>query len=87
MGQAVRVGIRARDVSITLEAQQGTSILNILPATIVAMAAAGPAQVVLRLQVGEAFLLARVTRKSAQTLGLTLGRSVFAQIKSVAIVE
>lgn len=93
VGQPVRVGIRARDVSLTLEAQQGTSILNILPVRIAAVADCGPAQVMLRLSVGEGettpgtALLARVTRKSAHALNLVPGRRVFAQVKSVAIVE
>ena len=46
----------------------------------------GPAQVSLRLQVGEDFMLARITRKSAQQLDLKPGSAVFAQIKGVAIV-
>ena len=86
IGQTVRVMVRARDVSLTLEAQQGTSILNILPARVVALADAGPAQVSLRLAVGEDFMLARITRKSAQQLDLKPGSAVFAQVKGVAIV-
>ncbi len=84
-GQPVRVRIAARDVSLTLEPQAGTSILNILPARIDALAPEGPAQDTVRLSVGETPLLARVTRKSVSALGLEPGRTVYAQVKSIAL--
>ncbi len=77
--------IAARDVSLTLEPQAGTSILNILPARIDALAPEGPAQDTVRLSVGETPLLARVTRKSVSALGLEPGRTVYAQVKSIAL--
>jgi molybdate transport system ATP-binding protein len=41
----------------------------------------------LRLVVGERqMLLARITRRSHDQLGLTVGMQVFAQVKSVALV-
>jgi len=43
------------------------------------------AQVMVRLKVGKADLLARVTKKSATVLELALGKAVFAQVKSVAL--
>lgn len=43
------------------------------------------AQVMVRLKAGEADLLARVTRKSAMALELAPGKTVFAQVKSVAL--
>jgi molybdate transport system ATP-binding protein len=85
-GRPVRVRILARDVSITLERQTRTSILNVLPATIESMSPEGPSQVLVRLSAGGAPLLARVTRKSATLLGLRPGSAVYAQVKSVALV-
>ncbi len=84
-GSTARLRIRARDVSLTLSRQRQTSILNIFPATVEALTNEGDAQVTVRLRVGSAPLLSRITRKSATQLGLEPGREVFAQVKSVAL--
>ncbi len=81
----VRIRVQARDVSLTLQRQTGTSIQNILPCTVKAMVADGPGQVVVQLDANGSTLLARVTAKSAAALGLEIGKPVFAQIKGVAI--
>ena len=83
--QPVRLQVLARDVSLTLSHQGQTSILNIFPATVEALAEAGPAHVTVRLLLGNVPLLSRITRKSAEELGLAPGTKVFAQIKSVAL--
>lgn len=85
VGHSIRVRIQARDVSLTLERQSGTSVLNILPATITALSSDSPGQVMVRLDAGGSALLARITRKSAEALALVVGQTVFAQIKGVAI--
>ena len=87
VGQAVRVRVQARDVSLTLQPQGDTSVLNILPATVTDLAADGPAQVMVGLALGGTRLLARITRKSAELLRLRAGAAVHAQVKGVAIVE
>ncbi len=81
----VRLRIIARDVSITLEHQSNTSILNIFPATVDKIAPAGSAQVTVRLLAGNVPILSRITRKSAALLDLTPGKAVYAQAKSVAL--
>ncbi len=85
-GHPVRLRVLARDVSLTLDRQDGTSILNIFPATVTAMADEDDAQSLVRLDVGGTALLARVTRKSAHALALQPGQRVFAQVKAVALV-
>lgn len=86
VGGRVRCRIAARDVSIALERPTGTSILNVIPAVVTGMAdAADPAQVLVRLDAGGTALLARITRRSWQALGLTPGRAVWAQVKAVAV--
>lgn len=85
VGQVVRLRVLARDVSLTLEHQTATSILNILPVTVEALAEESPAQILVRLSSGDAALLSRVTRKSADALGLEPGKRLHAQIKTVAI--
>jgi molybdate transport system ATP-binding protein len=87
VGDPVRLRLAARDVSLTLEHQSGTSILNIFPATVDAMTDFGTAQVTVRLLAAGLPLLARVTRKSASTLALAPGKMVYAQAKSVALLS
>ncbi|MEA3276909.1 MAG: molybdenum ABC transporter ATP-binding protein [Pseudomonadota bacterium] len=85
LGQSVRLRILARDVSLTLEPQSGTSILNIFPAKVVELDDEDAAQITVRLEVGGVLILSRITRKSASLLGLQTGKTVYAQIKSVAV--
>jgi len=84
-GHAVRVRILAKDVSLTLDEPQRTSILNIFAARVVEIAGHTQAQVLVNLAVGDARLLARITRKSAKLLNLQPGVEVYAQVKSVAL--
>ncbi len=84
-GARVRLQVKANDVSITLTRQQGTSILNIFPAVVEAIADDDAAKVMVRLKLGDQLLLCRITRKSAADLELVPGKAVFAQVKSVAL--
>jgi molybdate transport system ATP-binding protein len=84
--QAVRVRILARDVSISLIRSQETSIVNSLQAEVVDLGEdSHPALALVRLQAGVATVLARVTRRSADHLGLAPGLAVWIQIKAVAV--
>lgn len=85
VGDVVRLRIHARDVSLTLERQSGTTILNILPATIEDIVPEGPAQVLVRLAAGGITVLSRITARSAAELELKPGQTVYAQVKAVAL--
>ncbi|MDH5472143.1 MAG: molybdenum ABC transporter ATP-binding protein [Gammaproteobacteria bacterium] len=87
IGTKVRLRVAARDVSLTLAHQSGTSILNIFPATVDELIPEGTAQISVRIMVGGIPMLARVTRKSAEILQLQPGKVVFAQAKSVALLS
>ncbi len=87
IGRSVRLRVAARDVSITLERQTDTSILNIFEARVDDVINEGQAQVTVRLLVGQTLMLARITRKSASLLDLGRGKRVFAQAKSVAVLS
>lgn len=87
INHAVRLRVIARDVSLTTEHQSQTSILNIFPAIVEEMTPEGIAQVMVRLLIQGVPLLARITRKSASLLDLKLGKQVFAQVKSVALLS
>jgi len=86
-GRSVRLRILARDVSLTLEKQTDTSILNIVPVVVEEIDGHSHAQVLVKLSARDVPLLARVTRKSAETLQLTLGQELWAQVKSVALLR
>ena len=87
VGDTVRVRVQARDVSLTLERQSGTSIQNILPVTITALSPDSPGQVMVQLDAVGTALLARVTVRSADALKLAVGQQLFAQVKGVAIIR
>ncbi len=86
-GTPVRVRIQARDVSIALHQPTATSILNVLPAEVDELVAESSGQLLVRLSIGEAVLLARITRKSADALDLAPGQRVYAQVKSVGLIR
>ena len=86
-GAAVNLRIRSRDVAIALEPPGRTSILNVLPGTVVEIAPEeGPQapQAHVLLDVG-APLWARIMRKSVEDLALAPGSPVYALIKAVAV--
>ena len=83
----VRIRVAARDVSLTKKKQTDTSILNIFSAVVEEMAPEGKAQIIVRLSMGEVILLSCLTRKSASTLELEIGLSIFVQVKSIAILS
>ena len=87
IGHTARLRVAARDVSLTLEHQSSTSILNIFPAIVEEITPEGSAQVTVRLLAGGVPLLSRITRKSAALLELEAGKSVYAQAKSVALLS
>ena len=84
-GNSVRLRILARDVSLTVEPQTQTSIMNILPSIIDELVDVSPSQKVVKLKAGDATFTARITRKSAVELGLKSGMRIWSQIKGVAL--
>ncbi|HLX99057.1 MAG TPA: molybdenum ABC transporter ATP-binding protein [Roseiarcus sp.] len=88
-GERRRVRIIAGDVSLAREAPRPSSILNVLPARVVAMKPIDANEVVAVVALGPdgtgARLLSRLTRKSWEALGLGEGASVYAQVKAVAL--
>lgn len=87
VGQKARVRILARDVSLA-EHLGRNSIQNILSGTIDALGDdTHPAVLLVRVRVGGSSILARLTRRSAADLGVEVGKEVFVQVKSVALME
>lgn len=83
VGSTVRAYIRSRDVMLSLQPPREISALNVL-AGVVTTLSEGQAQADVRLDCNGAALMARLTSKSVQRLGLSPGRPVFAIIKSVS---
>jgi molybdate transport system ATP-binding protein len=84
VGEAVRVRLRAREVSIALEPPQRISIQNILRGRIAALDEAG-GDVLVSLQVGAVLLRARITHRAARQLALEPGMSAYALVKAIAL--
>ena len=89
VGERRRLRILAGDVSLALAAPMGSTIVNILPARILDARRSGDHQMTAVLGLGEdgagAHLLARVTRRSWDQLGLAPGLTVHAQVKGAAL--
>lgn len=88
VGQRVRLRVLARDVSLTTVEPRHTSIQNHFPCVIDSIAPdAHPSQVLLRVRCGPSVLLARITRRAQDSLGLQPGGAAWVQVKSVALVQ
>jgi molybdate transport system ATP-binding protein len=88
-GQARRLRIMAGDVSLASSVPEDSTILNALPARILQATPLGEAELTVLLALGDDGsgdrILARVTRRSWDHLGLDVGRPVIAQVKGVAL--
>lgn len=92
LGSVVRVRVLARDVSLARTPQTGTSIGNQWHGTVETLADdVHPALTLVRVRVGTGGggtpLLARLSRRSAHALALEVGTPVWAQVKTVALME
>jgi len=90
-GATRRIQIAARDVSLGLHRDDGSSILNQLEAEVASVGEFGPAQVLVRLVPRGVHkgptMSALITRKSCDALGLAPGMKLFARVKGVQLVE
>lgn len=87
VGEAVRLRIMARDVSVALTESKDSSIRNILPAVVAAMRGIdADSHVLLTLEAGGCRMLSRVTRRSVEELGIGVGMRLYAQVKAAAII-
>jgi molybdate transport system ATP-binding protein len=84
-GESVRVRIAAQDIILALTRPEGISALNILPATVTALRIGDGPGAIVQLRAGQDLLLARVTRRSASALKLSVGKPLFAVLKSVSV--
>jgi molybdate transport system ATP-binding protein len=86
-GRRVRVRVLARDVSLADQLGH-SSIQNVLNGIVDAIGEdEHPGLALVRLKVGEAMLVARLTKRAAFALALEPGKEVWVQVKSVALLE
>lgn len=85
-GAAVRVRVYARDVALALAKPVASSIRNALPAEVKTMVWLPDTPYVdVLVGVGNAELRSRITRASADDLGLETGKPVYALLKAVSV--
>ena len=91
VGKQRRLRIAAGDVSLAIEPPQATTILNALPARILSTTLVKQNELVVALTLGSddagTRLLARITRRSWDQLGLRNGMSVWAQVKAISLAK
>lgn len=86
LGKHLRFKVQARDVSLSLQPGEHSSILNCLPVTVTQeIPADNSAHVLVRLDAAGTPLLARITRYSRDQLQVHPGQVLWAQIKAVAV--
>ncbi len=89
-GAPLRLQVNARDVSLGLVPQTGSSILNELRVTVLEIADLTVSDCLVRLgqpQLHDTVLLAKITHKSRHQLGLEPGLALYARVKSVAVLD
>ena len=90
VGGSRRLRVIAGDVSLAREKPLQSTIANVLPGRILAVTASSEHEITALLGLGPggggAKLLARITRRSWELLGLAEGIDVYAQVKAVALV-
>ncbi|HQC73036.1 MAG TPA: molybdenum ABC transporter ATP-binding protein [Candidatus Competibacteraceae bacterium] len=88
VGRRVRVRVLARDVSLAREHPGQSSIQNVLHGRVDAIADDDhPGLVLVRVRIGAAMLVARLTRRAVAGLGIVPEQNLWVQVKSVALME
>ena len=88
INEKVRIRILARDISLSLTKNEDSSIVNLLPATVTDISIdKNSPMAMIKINIGQTPLLAKLTRRSIAHLELSIGKNVWAQIKSAALVR
>jgi molybdate transport system ATP-binding protein len=85
LGRPLRVRIPAREVILAATAPESISVHNALPGIVATIAHESGPHALVRVMVGEAPILARVTRDAITKLRLSVGVPIFVLIKSVSL--
>jgi molybdate transport system ATP-binding protein len=88
VGSALRLRVEARDVSLSLDRPERSSVQNLIRCRIDSIAPARqPAQCLVRLVWGDQSLWSRITARAVDALSLAPGAEVWAQVKAVAVLD
>jgi molybdate transport system ATP-binding protein len=88
IGTHIRVRIWARDVSIATEASHNTSIQNILAGKVVGFSNdTFPGLKLVQVQVGSTIIFARLSARAIANLDIVIGKNIWLQIKTVALLD
>jgi molybdate transport system ATP-binding protein len=86
LGKSVRIKIKARDVTLSLQQAEHSSVLNQLPGRVLDwIGDSKQAHVLVRVQVGGEQMLARITRYSFARLNIQPEQLLWVQVKSVSL--
>lgn len=85
LGQRVRLRVKASNVSLSKTHASDSSILNIVAGSIADIVEEQDAYILLRVNINNDIVLARISRKSYKQLMLDVGQKVYMQIKAVSI--
>lgn len=87
-GRRVRVRVFARDVSLTRQHPEQSSIQNVLPGTVETIGPdEHPGLAIVRIHLGETKLLARLTKRAVAELNLATDQDIWIQVKAVSLME
>ncbi|MDB6089877.1 MAG: molybdate transporter ATP-binding protein [Gammaproteobacteria bacterium] len=84
VGARVRVQLLARDIILATELPRGLSVQNTLKGIVTEVSDDDQDAVLVKVDVGGAIVLARITQNALDTLHLSAGRSVWVLIKAVS---
>jgi molybdate transport system ATP-binding protein len=83
-GSRVRVQLLARDIILATQKPQGLSVRNELQGTVVELTPDNQDAVLVKVDVGGAAVLSRITVDGAKALGLKVGSAVWVLVKAVS---
>lgn len=84
-GTPLRVRIPARDVMLSTQTPEGLSALNVLPGRITHLRLGDGPDLLVSLSTQAGTVLSRITGRSADRMGLAVGRDIHAIVKTIAI--
>ncbi|MDX1737977.1 MAG: ATP-binding cassette domain-containing protein, partial [Alphaproteobacteria bacterium] len=85
IGDSVRVRIKARDITLALKDPDQISMLNRLMGKVESITEVDLRHAYVKIKVGNVSLMARITRKSIDTLGIKKHMPIFCLIKAVTL--
>uniref|UniRef100_UPI00257B1D69 TOBE domain-containing protein n=1 Tax=Desulfobacter sp. TaxID=2294 RepID=UPI00257B1D69 len=88
VGRKLRIRVLARDVGLSRQRPEQTSIQNILAGRVTVIADdEHPGLALARIEVGASVVTARLAKRAVAAMELTPGQEVWVQVKSVSLIE